>query len=37
MSVTPSWNGRDDDGRLSWELVGECAMLLCILLLVVFA
>lgn len=35
----PAWNGRDDDddGKLSWALVGECAMLLGILLLVVFA
>ena len=34
----PAWNGRtDDDGRLSWALVGECAMLLGLLLLAVFA
>ena len=37
MSST-NWNGRaDDTGALSWSLVGECALLAGILLLVLFA
>lgn len=36
--TAPAWNGRErDDGRLSWSLVGECALLLGFLLLAVFA
>lgn len=37
MSST-NWNGRaDDTGRMSWSLVGECALLLGFLILVVLA
>lgn len=32
-----NWNGRADDGAFSWTLVGECALLLAILAVAVFA
>jgi hypothetical protein len=33
-----NWNGRaDDTGALSWSLVGECALILGFLVLVVLA
>ena len=32
-----NWNGRADDGRLSWELLGECALLLAFLAVAVLA
>jgi hypothetical protein len=36
--TAPNWNGRaDDTGALSWSLVGECALILGFLVLVVLA